>query len=79
MSNAKESWIEWSDQCPNCGDTVQVLTSCDQDMPVPQAYDGDKAKCVSCKWEGSINVDSDDEGMGRAYLDDGNLEEIDEV
>lgn len=66
----EKTWIDWSEDCPNCGDGVSVLTDAVQDATFPQAYDGDKAKCNSCEWEGYVNVDSDDEGIGSASLKD---------
>jgi hypothetical protein len=71
---AKKKWIDWSDQCPNCGDAVEICTDAEQDNIFPVAYDGDAAKCVSCKWEGGVMVD---EGVAR--LDDGNLDKLDEM
>lgn len=76
----KKKWIDWkNEECPYCGDGVGVCTDADQDNIFPEAYDGDAAKCTSCKWEGNIIVDSDSEGIGWARLSEGNLEELEKV
>lgn len=74
----KRKWIDWkNDDCPNCGGCVEVYTDAKQDNLFPSAYDGDPAKCLECKWEGCVEVDADDEGIGRAKLSDGNIDELD--
>lgn len=71
----KKKWIDWkNDDCPNCGDGIEVCTDAEQDNIFPQAYDGDLAKCNSCKWEG--NVVCDERG---ARLSEGNLEQLDDM
>lgn len=72
---ADKKWIDWNGECPNCGNGVEILTDAVQDHPYPVAYDGDEARCVSCKWRGSVDVAEDN---GRAWLNDGNLDELDE-
>lgn len=73
---ADKKWINWTEGCPHCGENVKVNTSAEQDNHLPQAYDGDEAKCTSCKWEGKIIIDVDDEGVDRCWLDEGNLKQL---
>ena len=76
----QKQWIDWeSDQCPNCGNSVKVFTDAEQDNIYPVAYDGDAAKCVECKWEGSFEVIEDDEGNARGRLSEGNIDELDDM
>jgi hypothetical protein len=46
------SRIEWGDECPKCGDEVEILT----DVPDGLACDGDEARCVSCGCKGVVAV-----------------------
>ena len=48
--------INWGDECPNCGDGVEVFTDCKYDN---QAYDGDEARCVDCGKKGWVSADED--------------------
>jgi len=73
----EKTWINWNGDCPNCGDSVRVLTDAVQDYPYPVAYDSDKAECVSCKWKGNIVVGGDDDAT--AWLDEGNIDELDDM
>ena len=45
--------IKWSDECPECGDGVEVFTDCPDDN---KACDGDEARCVGCKIKGWVVV-----------------------
>jgi hypothetical protein len=65
-----ETWIEWSRQCPQCGNSVWVNTNCPQTREEadatgnpPFAYDGDPWKCPS----GHTGIISCD-GESPAYL-----------
>lgn len=46
-------WERWSESCPLCGDDAEVLTTSDQAGLV---YDGDEARCVSCRCPGGVTV-----------------------
>lgn len=59
----KRKWIDWDDECPECGDNIIVLTSAPQ-TEKPQCYDGDRWECLVEKHEGFMHVDED----GTAYL-----------
>jgi hypothetical protein len=58
----KKEWkdIEWSDECPECGSSVEVLTNCNESN---QAYDGDRARCTSCHAGGWVSADGE-----KAYI-----------
>ena len=45
----------WGDQCPYCGDDLEVFT----DSPDDSLYDGDPVRCVTCKCPGQASVDDD--------------------
>ena len=48
-----QNWklVNWSDECPDCGSSVEVYTNCpDTNM----AYDGDLARCTACHYEGWV-------------------------
>jgi hypothetical protein len=69
---AKKKWIDWKNEdCPNCGNGVEVCTDAQQEDIFPVAYDGDAAQCNSCGWEGNLIVDEDG-----ARLNGGNLDEL---
>lgn len=46
--------------CPLCGDEAEVFT---KSKEVGYFYDGEKARCYSCKHEGSVTTDD-----GNAYI-----------
>jgi hypothetical protein len=52
----KKEWklINWGDECPECGSSVEVLTNCKE---TNKAYDGDEARCTDCKLEGWVSAD----------------------
>lgn len=45
--------IDWGDECPECGDGVEVFTDCTLEN---QACDGDEARCTGCKTRGWVAV-----------------------
>ena len=51
---------EWQlmkfDDCPHCGDSLEVLT--DNDKP-DWYYDGDDVRCTNCDFKSCISVDED--------------------
>ena len=50
--------IEWNDECPECGEDVEVLTdSYTENM----AYDGDEARCTECHTKGTVTCADIDE------------------
>ncbi len=57
------SWkdIDWED-CPNCGGSVQVLTTADAGY----CHDGDNVRCTDCGFRGGMSVDED----GSAWVQD---------
>ena len=48
--------LEWDD-CPTCGDGMEVLTDSVKDG---SAYDGDEVRCTGCGWPGNVRVEEDD-------------------
>ncbi len=58
----KTEWRQFSGDCIFCGDEAEVLTNAGQDN---FAYDGDEARCVSCRCPGSVIVPGDDDS---AYI-----------
>lgn len=53
------SWtgIDWIDECPVCGEEVEVYTDCKE---FNTAYDGDLARCKECHHKGWVSVYDDD-------------------
>lgn len=63
---ADKSWKPFDDECPRCGSTSEVLTTCKDSG---QCYDGDEARCTECKLEGCIVVDEFEDGEGIAVVE----------
>lgn len=59
----QRQWRSWEGNCSWCGDDVEVLTTSGRDN---YAFDGDEARCVSCRCPGGVSVPADDEA---AYID----------
>ena len=62
MTKAEWKDIDWDD-CPRCGDSVQVLTTADEGY----CYDGDHVRCMGCGFRSGMSVDV--EG-GSAWVQD---------
>ena len=49
MMNKESKWVNWqgSDDCPDCGDTLEVLSTGDGSV----VYDGESIRCINleCK------------------------------
>jgi len=43
--------LDW-DECPICGDSVEVKTSSGND----NAHDGDEVRCLACRFPGQLSV-----------------------
>lgn len=72
--------MEWkilkNESCPNCGDDIEVFSAVPESHDHPNStsvYDGEKVRCVSCKFESCISADED--GI---QVQDGNIDEIEE-
>lgn len=60
-----KTWKHFDDECPNCGDSVEVYSSAKDEY----VYEDDLVQCVSCGLEGSIVIG--DEGSAEcnsAYI-----------
>jgi len=53
-----KQWRPFTDECHYCGDSAEVFTDSGKDN---WAYDGDSARCVSCKCPGAVVIE--EEGM----------------
>jgi len=53
----EKKWRLWpGDNCPKCGDEVEIFTASDEDG---LGYDGDTARCVECKYDkGYLSVEA---------------------
>ena len=64
------------DNCPNCGDAIEVLSECAEEKDTDFetfAFDGEDVKCMAnCGFESSIVVTEE----GSAYVQEGNLEDL---
>jgi len=56
-------WTFWLDQCPCCGDSLEIHTTASINAVTNEqedCFDGDDLRCVAtdgrCKWTGSIMV-----------------------
>lgn len=58
-------WRPFNDECPHCGDDAEVFTTTGQDN---LAYDGDKARCVTCNCPGGVVLDDAPDYEGSAYI-----------
>ena len=64
--NKHYAWIPINDQCPDCGDDLEVYT----DLPDGSFYDGDKVRCVGCGQRGYMTVDEDFTGYAEFPYDE---------
>lgn len=62
--------------CPNCGNDIEVYSEvpASEDTHGVKVYDTEEIRCVECKFRSCVSVDE-----GRAWVQDGNLEEIEET
>lgn len=68
-----KNWKTFQDECPRCGNNpVNVLTTAKEDY----AYDGDSVECFECGLTGSITCDEDDDGIGVAYTQWNDFEDL---
>lgn len=72
---AKEWKVFASDNCPNCGNNLEVLSDCpeEKDTEFEQWFiDGEKVRCCSeCGFESALSVDD-----GEAWIQEGNISEL---
>jgi len=47
------------DECPECGDDVEILTDCEEKGFF---YDGDEARCCACHYPAQFSCDSETPG-----------------
>lgn len=68
-----EQWYLLSEDCPNCGESVEVLTDANQQSEFETfAFDGDKVRCSNkCGFETIAIVHGDELGIM-----DGNIEKL---
>lgn len=53
-----KQWRPFSGDCLHCGDDAEVFTDSGSDN---MAYDGDRARCVSCGCPGVVNIEEEGE------------------
>lgn len=67
-----------SDNCPNCGDAVEVLSEAPEDADTDfqvNVFDGEEVRCAAlCGFESCISVSED----GAAYVQEGNISELED-
>ena len=72
----KEWKIFQGDNCPNCGDAVEVLSEIaeeDDSQFETSVYDGEEVRCIGrCGFLSGIEVTEE----GNAYIQEGNLIEL---
>ena len=51
----KKEWRDSCFECPECGNTAQVLTSAEE----PYYWDGDELECKECGLKGGVQCDED--------------------
>lgn len=51
----KKEWRDSCFECPECGNTAQVLTSAEK----PYYWDGDELECKECGLKGGVQCDED--------------------
>jgi ribosomal protein S27E len=63
--------------CPNCGNDLEVYSSVpeseDNGKTGVLVYEDEEVRCVKCKFRSAILLNG-----GSAYIQDGNIDEIDE-
>ena len=73
----EKKWkIFHGDNCPNCGDALEVFSECPEEEDTvfeTLVYDGEPVRCMAeCGFESCTEVTED----GNAYVQEGNIEEL---
>ncbi len=71
----KKQWKHYNDNCPNCGEDLEVFSAIpkEQETDDIQVYDGENVRCAAkCGFESCIDVSED----GNATVQDGNIDEL---
>ena len=63
MITSEKEWEAWAgDSCPECGGSLEVLTS----AGTGSCYDGDLVRCMDCPMQTGMSVDED----GNAWVEE---------